>query len=115
MGSASGQEGDICQEGTSELVEMIDWTSGTMILVNHSPKPIVMIEAEAMFVDPLGTVIGDRGHPIVRDMTLKPGLKFTQDIYLPGFERLDQVDRDLVDFALCTTGVVYADGTVEKF
>jgi len=115
MGSASGQEADICQEGTSELVKLVDWTDGVMVLVNNSQKTIVMIEAEAMFVDALGTVIGDRGHPIARDMTLNPGLRFTQDIYLPGFERLGQVDRELVNYALCTTGVVYADGTVEKF
>lgn len=81
----------------------------------NGSKAIRMLDASAGFADVLGSNIAS--FALDRDMLLQPGQSFTQTGRWGQFtfERLLALKPEDVVTQTCLRGVVYGDGSVEKF
>ncbi len=117
-----------CPWGSPEPVQVTEWRSteptsqGVAFIYfsyrNETDKAIRMLDASVRFYDALGKEIGARlldrdGHLAPRE-TLKGSIVFGPAIG-PYFERLLVLDPADVRVFICTTGIVFGDGAVEKY
>lgn len=89
----------------------------TLTYRNTLPEGIRMIEASARFQDALGGIIG--GVYLPKDAEVAAGDMATVTLTLdPGMSpvaRIASLAQEDVRAAICTTGIVQADGTVQTF
>lgn len=108
------------------LFEITGWSAGeetksrlsfpiTVDARYNGDRPIRMNDTYFDLTDILGSQVGEGFIP--RDLHLEPGEEFTFESRQSLFtsSRLPDLNPDDVVATLCTRGVVYADGTVEKF
>lgn len=124
VSAASARADGQCFSGSSTVIAPFDWSFErvdettnhlTFTVKSSLPKDTRLVSLQAAFLDRLGGPIG--GFDFGRDVAIPAGGTYTFDqnissAYLP---RLHVVAREDVVPLVCTTAVVYADGTTETF
>lgn len=111
-----------CPAGSSpSALEPYNWefTEAGRVMVavrNTFDKQVRMVDAVIYFEDGLGRTLGDAPLPVNPDLAIFPKKANSfQVVAPPGYERLSVADLDDYLVTMCTSAILFVDGSKAEF